>query len=155
MASSGELFELNLDLPNAELKATASTLIGFDDRLQRVGRSLEALPDPDAVGAWAKRFHADGLPVVDLLAQRYPLVILEGDVGTGKTAFTSDVLDELVARTGPDANDGLGFTFADLRPRLLPKAGLRAYPDRPLTVDDLLEAAATLIPSPALLGTCV
>ena len=68
MASSDELFELNLDLPNAGLEATASTLIGFDDRFLRVGRSLEALLDPDAVAAWAKRFHASGLPVVELLA---------------------------------------------------------------------------------------
>jgi SpoVK/Ycf46/Vps4 family AAA+-type ATPase len=299
MASSDALFELNLDLPDAMLDATASTLIGFDERFERVGRSLEALLDPDAVRAWAKRFHGDGLPVVELLAQRYPLVILEGDVGTGKTAFAecgadrltrmtqrqgrlvklstrvrgvgqvgqmshlineafavaateagkhrlafliideadslgasregdrshhedkvavntliqkiddarrfggrlliflstnraaaldpalvrragmrerfdrpddaerreviahdtqglgvaSDVLDELVARTGPDANDGLGFTFSDLRTRLLPEAVLRAYPDRPLTGDDLLEAAASLSPSPALAGT--
>lgn len=64
--------------------------------------------------------------------------------------ITGDVLDKLVARTGPDANDGLGFTFSDLRARLLPEAVLRAYPDRPLTGDDLLEAAAVLSPSPAL-----
>lgn len=296
MASPDELFELNLDLPNARLDAVASTLIGFDGRFQRVGRSLEALLDPAAVAAWAKRFHADGLPVVELLTQRYPLVILEGDVGTGKTAFAEcaadrlsratkrdgrllklstrvrgvgqvgqmsdlinaafaaaaaeagkrrlaflvideadslgasregdhshhedkvavntliqkidearhlggrllvflstnrpgaldpallrraglrerfdrpddaerrdvlthdtqgldiavEVIDALVTLTGADANGGLGFTFSDLRTRLLPEAVLRAYPDRPLTGDDLLETAAALAPSPAL-----
>src|SRR3954451_14577229 len=102
MASPDELFELNLDLPDAKLDALAATLIGFDDRFQRVGRSLGALLDPDAVAAWAKSFHTEGLPVVDLLQQRYPLVILDGDVGTGKTAFAECAAHRLSQMTHRD-----------------------------------------------------
>jgi len=294
--ADADLFELDLLLPDAPLDAIAHTLIGFEDRFQRVGRSLQALLDPDSISAWAARFHAPDLPVCQVLSQRYPLVILDGDVGTGKTAFAecaadrltrvtgregrllklstrvrgtgqvgemshlingafamvereagkrrlaflvvdeadslaasregdrshhedkvavntliqkidaarrlggrllvflstnrpgaldpalvrraglrehferpeaaerlavlahdtqglgigADVLDAVVARTGPDAHAGLGFTFSDLRTRLLPEAVLRAYPDRPLTGEDLLEAAGSMAPSPAL-----
>ena len=301
MSDSAELFELDLILPDARLDATAKTLIGFDERFQRVGRSLEALLDPAAVAAWAARFHSENLPVCELSGQRYPLAILAGDVGTGKTAFAEcaadrlarvtgregrllklstrvrgtghvgqmshlineafaavereagkrrlafliideadslaasregqrshhedkvavntliqkiddarrlggrllvflstnrpgtldpalvrraglrerferpddaqrrevlihdtqglgiapEILEEIVIRTGPEAHGGLGFTFSDLRTRLLPDAVLRAYPDRPLTGDDLLEVAASLEPSPALVETII
>jgi len=64
--------------------------------------------------------------------------------------ISPQALEETVALTGPDANDGLGFTFSDLRTRLLPEALLRAYPDRPLTDEDLLETARQMCPSPTL-----
>lgn len=59
------------------------------------------------------------------------------------------LMDELVTITGP--RDGRpGFTFSDIQTRLLPVAVARAYPDRPLTADDLLMAAAELEPSPVM-----
>jgi hypothetical protein len=60
-------------------------------------------------------------------------------------------LAQVVARTGPDHHNGLGFTFSDLRTRLLPEAVLRAYPDRPLADDDLLATAESMLPSPSLI----
>ncbi|MDA0173390.1 ATP-binding protein [Solirubrobacter taibaiensis] len=291
------MFELDIALPDARLDAIATDLVGFDRRFERVGRSLQALLDPDSVGAWAKRFHEADAPVIRLMADRYPLVVLAGDVGTGKTAFAEcaadrlvrltrregqlmklstrvrgtghvgqmshlineaftvveqqagkrrlaflvideadslgasrdaihhhhedkvavntliqkiddtrrlggrvlvflatnraaaldpallrragiqerfdrpdeeqrlallrhdtqgfeidgAVLDEVVDLTGPERNEGLGFTFSDLRTRLIPEALLRAFPDRPMTGDDLLAIATCMRPSPALI----
>jgi AAA+ superfamily predicted ATPase len=291
-----ELFEGEIALPDAGLAERSARLIGFDDRFARLGRAMAILLDPDSLDAWARRFHGEGLPLVKVMADRYPLIVLHGDVGTGKSAFaeaaadrlcrvtrrdgmllklstrvrgvgqvgqmshlinqafaavereagrkraavllideadslaasrdqlhshhedkvavntliqkiddvrrlggrllvllctnrlaaldpallrraalqesferpneseraallradteglgiSSQALDDAVALTGPDANDGLGFTFSDLRTRLLPEALLRAYPDRPLADDDLLETARQLRPSPTL-----
>jgi SpoVK/Ycf46/Vps4 family AAA+-type ATPase len=296
-SNRAQLFELDIPLPDRRLSEVAATLVGFDRRFERVGRSLQALLDPESVATWARKFHGPDLPVARLLAQRYPLVILDGDVGTGKSAFAecaadrltrvthregrlmklstrvrgsgqvgqmSDlinqafaavaqeagkrrlaflVIDEadslaanregdrshhedkvavntltqkidaarsldgrllvflatnrpnaldpalvrraggrerflrpsgeerlellkrdveglgvapetlrrLVTLTGPESHDGLGFTFSDLRTRLLPEAVLRAYPDRPLSDADLLATAEAMAPSPALL----
>jgi SpoVK/Ycf46/Vps4 family AAA+-type ATPase len=293
---ASELFELNLPLPDAGLDAVAKTLIGFEERFDRVGRSLQTLLEPTAIGDWAVKFHGPEQTVAALLAQRYPLVIMEGDVGTGKTAFAEcasdrlarltnregqliklstrvrgtgqvgqmstlisqafaeveklagksrlsflvideadslasnreaghshhedkvgvntliqkiddtrrlggrllvflctnrpgsldpalvrraggrerfdrpdddqrlavlthdtlglDISDgalrEVAAITGPDANGGTGFTFSDLRTRLLTEAVLRAFPDRPLTDADLIAVANDMEPSPAL-----
>jgi SpoVK/Ycf46/Vps4 family AAA+-type ATPase len=58
-------------------------------------------------------------------------------------------IQELVRLTG--ARDGQpGFTFSDLRAKLLPDALCRAFPSRALTDDDFLNAAKEVQPSPAL-----
>ncbi len=60
-----------------------------------------------------------------------------------------NVLHELVRLTGPI--DGRpGFTFSDLRSRLLPNALCRAFPTRALGGDDLLQAAKEVRPSPSV-----
>jgi len=294
--SRPEVFEAEIVLPDARIAERAERLIGFEERFARLGRAMAVLLDPDSLVAWARRFHGESLPLVAVMADRYPLVVLHGDVGTGKTAFAEgaadrlcrvtrregmllklstrvrgvgqvgqmshlineafaateteagrkraavllideadslaasrdqvhshhedkvaintliqkvddvrrlggrllvvlctnrfaaldpallrraalqerferpddseragllsgdadglgispQALEETVALTGPDANDGLGFTFSDLRTRLLPEALLRAYPDRPLTDEDLLETARQMCPSPTL-----
>ena len=294
--SRPEVFEAEIVLPDARIAERAERLIGFEERFARLGRAMAVLLDPDSIVAWARRFHGESLPLVAVMADRYPLVVLHGDVGTGKTAFAEgaadrlcrvtrregmllklstrvrgvgqvgqmshlineafaateteagrkraavllideadslaasrdqvhshhedkvavntliqkvddvrrlggrllvvlctnrfaaldpallrraalqerferpddseragllsgdadglgispQALEETVALTGPDANDGLGFTFSDLRTRLLPEALLRAYPDRPLTDEDLLETARQMCPSPTL-----
>jgi hypothetical protein len=61
----------------------------------------------------------------------------------------NDTIRELVRLTGP--SDGrLGFTFSDLRSRLLPDAICRAFPTRAITNDDLIQAATQVRPSPAV-----
>jgi AAA+ superfamily predicted ATPase len=56
-------------------------------------------------------------------------------------------IHELVRLTGP--RDGQpGFTFSDLRSKLLPNALCRAFPSRALTGDDLIHAAMEVQPSP-------
>jgi AAA+ superfamily predicted ATPase len=58
-------------------------------------------------------------------------------------------IQELVKLTG--ARDGQpGFTFSDLRAKLLPDALCRAFPSRPLTDEDFLNAAKEVRPSPAV-----
>jgi AAA+ superfamily predicted ATPase len=60
-----------------------------------------------------------------------------------------DVIRELVRLTGPQ--DGRpGFTFSDLRSKLLPDALCRAFPTRALSSEDLVHAAKEVRPSPAV-----
>jgi len=90
-----KLFELELPLPDDQLAELGGRLIGFEARYQRLGRALEILLDPAGVDAWAKKHHGKNLEIVRVLTERYPLVILHGDVGTGKTAFAEAAGDRL------------------------------------------------------------
>ena len=63
--------------------------------------------------------------------------------------ITDQTIRELVRLTGPQ-NGRPGFTFSDLRSKLLPDALCRAFPSRPLTGDDLILAAKEVRPSPAV-----
>ena len=65
--------------------------------------------------------------------------------------ISDDTLAEVVELTGPRTDPARpGFTFSDLRSRLLPEALGHAFPDRRIEADDLLRAAGSLIPSPAV-----
>jgi AAA+ superfamily predicted ATPase len=56
---------------------------------------------------------------------------------------------ELVRLTGAKDRQP-GFTFSDLRSKLLPDALCRAFPTRALASEDLIQAAKDVRPSPAL-----
>ena len=90
-----ELFELELELPSAPIQAVANRLVGFDARYERIRQDLRLLSDPEAIVAWSKKHHGVVLPVCEVLADRYPLLIFEGDVGTGKTAAAEAACDRL------------------------------------------------------------
>ncbi len=79
--------------------------------------------------------------------QREQLLRLECE-GLGLSDAT---FRKIVALTGSQGTlRPFGFTFSDLRTRLLPEALVRAFPDRRITADDLIEAARDLIPSPMM-----
>jgi AAA+ superfamily predicted ATPase len=95
VAEIAELFELELELPNASIAASAKRLVGFEGRYQRLHRSLRLLADPAELRAWSRKFHQKELSVCDAVSNRYPLVIFAGDVGTGKTVTAEGACDRL------------------------------------------------------------
>src|SRR5208282_4225071 len=90
-----ELFELELDLPNDGIAASAKRLVGFESRYQRLHRALRLLADPEELRAWSRKFHHKELAICDAVLDRYPLVIFAGDVGTGKTVTAEGACDRL------------------------------------------------------------
>ncbi len=65
-------------------------------------------------------------------------------------AVDESVVDELVVLTGPQGPHKLGYTFSDLRTRLLPEALAQAYPGRKIERDDLIKAIPRVTPSPSI-----
>jgi AAA+ superfamily predicted ATPase len=98
-----ELFELELDLPNAGIAASAKKLIGFEKRYQRLHRSLRLLADPGELRAWSRKHHHKELAICDAVSDRYPLVIFAGDVGTGKTVTAEGACDRLAREARKEA----------------------------------------------------
>ena len=98
-----QLFELELELPNAGIAASAKRLVGFEERYQRLHRSLRLLADPDELRAWARKYHHKELAICDAVSDRYPLVIFAGDVGTGKTVTAEGACDRLAREARKEA----------------------------------------------------
>lgn len=290
------VFELELELPDMRLTDLAKRLVGFETRYAKLKKHLQLLMDLEGLEAWSKKQYGKHISLLDALADRYPLVVFHGDVGTGKTAMAETIANtmsrdlkkdatlfklstrvrgsgnvgemsmlinrafevvmraagkakssfliidegdslaasrnnqqshhedkvavntliqkiddarrsggrvlvflctnrftsldpaivrraghteeflrpsdheredlfrmdcrelglsdttfkELVRLTGPQESGRLGFTFSDIRTRLLPEALGKAFPDRKLTADDLLEAARFVPPTPSL-----
>jgi SpoVK/Ycf46/Vps4 family AAA+-type ATPase len=97
------LFELELPLPDSRLASLASRLVGFERRYERIRRDLRLLADPQAVRDWSSKHYGRELPLCTAIADRYPLIIFGGDVGTGKTATAEAAADRLARETGKDA----------------------------------------------------
>jgi len=90
-------FQSKRDLPDAQLEGRAARLIGFAQRFERLQGQMRLLTDLDGVKKWAARYQGGGQALVAALADRYPLVIFHGDVGTGKTA-TAEAASDALAR---------------------------------------------------------
>jgi AAA+ superfamily predicted ATPase len=98
-----ELFELELELPNAGIAASAKRLVGFENRYQKLHRALRLLADPEALRAWSRKYYHKELAVCAAVSERYPLVIFAGDVGTGKTVTAEGACDRLAREARKEA----------------------------------------------------
>jgi AAA+ superfamily predicted ATPase len=93
-------FESRRDLPDPELEAQAARLVGYARRFERLSGQMRLLTDVDGVKRWADRHHQGGAALVAALGDRYPLVVFQGDVGTGKTATAEAAADGLARMLG-------------------------------------------------------
>jgi SpoVK/Ycf46/Vps4 family AAA+-type ATPase len=89
------IFDAKTPLPDASLQAREKTLLGFDGRYRKIRDQLRLLLNLGELGNWSNAQHNKKLPLCDLVAEQYPLVIFHGDVGTGKTAAAECVANRL------------------------------------------------------------
>jgi AAA+ superfamily predicted ATPase len=87
------LFDRRLTFPDREASKRFAALVGIDDTKIRLIRSLGILVNHEGLHKWAKKHHPDSSSLLDYVQRRPPLVILAGDVGTGKTELASTVSD--------------------------------------------------------------
>ena len=89
------MFDQVLDLPNAQAQRRLSGMIGLDDILAQLLKQATVLVNPRPLEEWSEQFHGRVLPAVQLVCRRTPLIILAGDVGTGKTTLAETFADSL------------------------------------------------------------
>lgn len=90
------IFDNTTDLPNTGIKERTENLIGFEAKFQRIYGNLKLLLDQEGLINWSKKHHKKELPVISQLTDRYPLIILAGDAGTGKTVSAEAIADRMV-----------------------------------------------------------
>ncbi len=93
-----ELFEKPISYPDAEFRERLNELVGLDDQKQRLIKILSILVNHDKLHEWAKKHHPKSKKVISTVMRRPPLVVMTGDVGSGKTELALTIGDA-VARS--------------------------------------------------------
>jgi hypothetical protein len=92
-----ELFERRLTYPDFEPQERLARLVGLDDQKSRLTKILGLLVNPAGLEAWAQKHHPGAKPALHYVLRRPPLVVLAGDVGSGKTEL-AETIGDAVAR---------------------------------------------------------
>ena len=72
-------------------------LVGLDEQKARLTKILGAAGQPGGLETWAQKHHPDAKGLLTTVLRRPPLVVLAGDVGSGKTEL-AETIGDAVAR---------------------------------------------------------
>lgn len=92
-----ELFERRLSYPDFDPQERLSKLVGLDDQKARLTKILALLVNPTGLEMWAQKHHPKAKGLLKSILRRPPLVVLAGDVGSGKTEL-AETIGDAVAR---------------------------------------------------------
>jgi len=92
-----ELFERRITYPDFEPQERLARLVGLDDHKSRLTKILGLLVNPAGLDAWANKHHPGADGVLNSVLRRPPLVVLAGDVGSGKSEL-AETIGDAVAR---------------------------------------------------------
>lgn len=100
MSQASRFFEAERVYPNADAREWYDRLVGIDEHKQRLLLELELLLYPDRLAEWSRKHHGKEIRACQIMARRVPLVLLEGDVGCGKTVLAETIGDALAGLVG-------------------------------------------------------
>lgn len=106
--NASELFEQAIVYPDPDMKERYSQLVGLDDQKDRLTKMLSLLINPKGLQTWVDKHHPKAKKTIDILLRRPPLIVLAGDVGSGKTELATTVGD-VIARS-----EKIGITLLPL-----------------------------------------
>lgn len=96
------LFERRLSFPNPDALDRLSRLVGLDAQKDRLSKMLGLLVNPTGLEAWARNHHPAARGLLAPVLRRPPLVVLAGDVGSGKTELAETIGDQVARQEGID-----------------------------------------------------
>lgn len=88
-----ELFEQVITYPDFEYQERLNELVGIDEQKDQLTKILSLLVNPSGIEEWAKKHHNGAYKVINFVLKRPPLVVLEGDVGSGKSELATTIGD--------------------------------------------------------------
>ena len=97
-AMSQKFFESEHSYPDESAREWYDRLVGLDEHKRQLLLELELLLFHDRLDAWNKKHHRGSLRACQIMSSRAPLVLLEGDVGCGKTVLAQTIGDALATK---------------------------------------------------------
>lgn len=97
MPALHDLFEHRITYPDVDAQERLGRLVGLDDQKMRLSKILRLLVNPTGLEAWARKHHPGADALLTAVLRRPPLVVLAGDVGSGKTEL-AETIGDAVAR---------------------------------------------------------
>jgi AAA+ superfamily predicted ATPase len=97
-----ELFERRIPYPDFAPRDRLAALVGLDDQKMRLMKILALLVNPIGLETWAHKHHPKMNGLLKTILRRPPLVVLAGDVGSGKTELAETIGDAVARQEGID-----------------------------------------------------
>lgn len=97
-----QLFERRITYPDFDPQARLARLVGLDAQKTRLTKILGLLVNPAGLESWAAKHHPGAEQLLDTVLRRPPLVVLAGDVGSGKTELAETIGDAVARQEGID-----------------------------------------------------
>lgn len=95
-----DLFERRLTYPDTDARCRFDELVGLDITKSTIVKSICIFLDHDKLEQWGEKYHKGISKLLDKVLRRPPLLILAGDVGTGKTQLAESVGDPVARKLG-------------------------------------------------------
>ncbi|MEP0004761.1 MAG: AAA family ATPase [Balneola sp.] len=87
------LFEQVVTYPDSDYQERLNDLVGLDSHIERLRKMLGVLVNPFGIEQWQKQHHQKADKLLNFVLKRPPLVVLAGDVGSGKTELATTIGD--------------------------------------------------------------
>ena len=97
-----ELFERSISYPDFDARDRLSQLVGLDEHESRLVKILGLLINPAGLEAWARKHYPGKSTLVKTVSRRPPLIVLAGEVGSGKTELAETIGDTVARREKTD-----------------------------------------------------
>jgi SpoVK/Ycf46/Vps4 family AAA+-type ATPase len=88
-----DLFGGRITYPDVDARERLARLVGLDDHKARLTKMLGVLVNPVGLESWVRKHHPGANGVLNVTLRRPPLMVLAGDVGTGKSELAETVGD--------------------------------------------------------------
>jgi AAA+ superfamily predicted ATPase len=95
-----EFFERRITYPDFSTRDRLARLVGLDDQKLRLTKILALLVNPTGLESWAHKHHPKMNGLLTTVLRRPPLVVLAGDVGSGKTELAETIGDAVARQEG-------------------------------------------------------
>jgi SpoVK/Ycf46/Vps4 family AAA+-type ATPase len=94
------LFERRMAYPHPSARERLERLVGLDDHIAKLTKVLGLLVHPSGLRRWGDEHHPGSNMLIDSVLHRPPLVILGGDIGSGKTELAETIGDAVARQEG-------------------------------------------------------